>query len=175
MARAYPNNRQAVTNLQKYLRQLSYFDPDIPPVAITGEWNAETENALTAFQLKNHLQPSGRADEQTWNLLFSQYSNSLDDNSPPAGVQFFPRTPRNESLGVGDVSFVVSVIQYMLDEISVLYDLPVTEISGTYDTSTEAAVIEFQKRNLFPQTGRVDKRTWDRLVKAYEIAEASQN
>lgn len=176
MARTYPNQKQAITNLQQYLRQLSYFDDDIPPIAITGEWNNETQAALTAFQRKNRLPPTGRADEQTWNLLFSQYSNSLNENSPPSSVPFFPRTPRNDSLGVGDIGFVVAVIQYMLNEISILYDLPDTiEIDGNYGDKTEMAVTEFQKRNLFPQTGRVDKRTWDRLVKAYELASASQN
>lgn len=175
MARAYPNNTQAITNLQRYLRQLSYFDDDIPPIAITGEWNNETEDALIAFQRKNRLPPTGTADEQTWNLLFSQYSNSLEDNSPPAGVPFFPREPRNESLGIGDESFVVAVIQYMLGELALLYDLiDSVEITGRFDSKTEAAIAEFQKRNLFPQTGRVDKRTWDRLVKAYELALASQ-
>ncbi len=176
MARTYPNQKQAITNLQQYLRQLSYFDDDIPPIAITGEWNNETQAALTAFQRKNRLPPTGRADEQTWNLLFSQYSNSLNENSPPSSVPFFSRIPRNDSLGVGDIGFVVAVIQYMLNEISILYDLPDTiEIDGNYGDNTERAVTEFQKRNLFPQTGRVDKRTWDRLVKAYELASASQN
>jgi peptidoglycan hydrolase-like protein with peptidoglycan-binding domain len=81
-----------------------------------------------------------------------------------------------ESLGLGDVGFIVAVIQYMLSELSVLYDeIDNVEITGTFDTNTEVAITEFQKRNLFPQTGRVDKRTWDRLVKAFELATSSQN
>ena len=176
MARTYPNEEQAISNLQRYLRQLSYFDEDIPPIVINGEWNDETRNALLIFQRKNRLSPTGSADEQTWNLLFSQYQNSLDENSPPSRVPFFPREPMGESLGLGDVGFIVAVIQYMLSELSVLYDeLDNVEITGTFDTNTEVAITEFQKRNLFPQTGRVDKRTWDRLVKAFELATSSQN
>lgn len=175
MARTYPNEEQAITNLQRYLRQLSYFDEDIPPIVINGEWNDETQNALTVFQRKNRLSPTGTADEQTWNLLFSQYQNSLEENSPPSSVPFFPRQPAGESLGIGDVGFVVSVIQYMLNELSLLYDgLDNMEINGNFDAATEAAVTEFQKRNLFPQTGRVDKRTWDRLVRSFELASTSQ-
>ena len=175
MARTYPNEEQAITNLQRYLRQLSYFDEDIPPIVINGEWNDETQNALTVFQRKNRLSPTGTADEQTWNLLFSQYQNSLEENSPPSSVPFFPRQPAGESLGIGDVGFVVSVIQYMLNELSLLYDgLDNVETNGNFDAATEAAVTEFQKRNLFPQTGRVDKRTWDRLVRSFELANASQ-
>ena len=175
MAKIYPNEEQAISNLQRYLRQLSYFDRDIPPVVITGEWNNETQNALRIFQLKNHLSPTGTADEQTWNLLFSQYQNSLDQNAEPARVPLFPRYPNGNSVGLGDSGFIVEVIQYMLSELSLLYDgLDNVEISGFFDGNTEAAVSEFQKRNLFPQTGRVDKRTWDRLVKAFETVTYSQ-
>lgn len=175
MARYYPNEEQAIRNLQRYLRQLSYFDEDISPIVINGVWNDETRNALLEFQRKNGLSPTGTADEQTWNLLFSQYRNSLDENSPPSRVPFFPRDPQGQSLGLGDESFVVSVIQYLLNEISVLYDnLENVEVNGVFDETTQAAVSEFQKRNLFPQNGRVDKRTWDRLVISYENALNSQ-
>ena len=175
MARYYPNEEQAIENLQRYLRQLSYFDTDIEPIVINGVWNDETRNALLAFQRKNRLTPTGVADEQTWNLLFSQYTDSLNENAPPSKVPFFPRLPQNESLGLGDIGFVVSVIQYMLSELSVLYDrFDSVETSGVYDEKTRAAVGEFQKRNLLPQTGRVDKQTWNRLVTAFETASASQ-
>ena len=169
MARYYPNEEQAISNLQRYLRQLSYFDEDINHVVINGVWNDETRNALLTFQRKNGLSPTGTADEQTWNLLFSQYKSSIDENSPPSPISFFPREPIGQSIGLGDEGFIVSVIQYMLNEISILYDnLENVEINGFFDEATQAAVSEFQKRNLFPQSGRVDKRTWDRLVISYE-------
>ena len=175
MARFYPNEEQAITNLQKYLRQLSYFNDDIQPIAINGTWNDETRNALIAFQRMNGLSPTGVADEQTWNLLFSQYMNSLEENSPPSRVSFFPREPSGQSIGLGDESFIVSVIQYMLSEIAVLYDgFESVEITGKYDEDTQAAISEFQKRNLFPQSGRVDKRTWDRIVISLDSALNSQ-
>ena len=175
MARYYPNEAQAITNLQSYLRQLSYFDLEIEPIAINGTWNDETQNALIAFQRANGLAPTGVADEQTWNLLFSQYKNSLEENSPPSSVPFFPREPSGESLGLGDEGFVVAVIQYMLQELSILYDnLESVEISGKYDEKTQSAVSEFQKRNLLPQNGRVNKQTWNKLVRAFESAAASQ-
>ena len=175
MARIYPNEKQAISNLQRYLRQLSYFDEDVLPIVINGEWNEETKNALTVFQRKNGLPPTGVADEQTWNLLFSQYQSSIEENSEPSRVPFFPRLPKGDSVGAGDSGFIVEVIQYMLNELSLLYDgLDNVDISGFFDSNTEAAVSEFQKRNLFPQSGRVDKKTWDRLVRAYETATYSQ-
>lgn len=169
MARNHPNEQEAIRNLQRYLRQLSYFDEDIYKVAIDGIWSPETERALLAFQRKNRLDDTGKADEQTWNLLFSQYENSLRKNSPPNKVPFFPRIPDDEYLSLGDVGFVVSVIQYMLNELRLTYDnIENVNIDGTFDENTEAAIREFQKRNLLPANGRVDKETWNKLVLAYE-------
>jgi peptidoglycan hydrolase-like protein with peptidoglycan-binding domain len=175
MATVYYNEPVAISNLQRYLRQLSYFDDDIQPISITGKWNGETQDALITFQKKNKLPPTGVADEQTWNLLFSQYMSSLKEHSEPARLAIFPRLPAGESVGYGDKGFIIEVIQYLLTELSILYDgFDGLEINGVFDAPTEAAVKEFQKRNLFPQSGRVDKRTWDRMVKAYDIAESSQ-
>lgn len=175
MARTHPNEEQAIRNLQRYLRQLSYFNEDIEPIAINGIWNEETQNALLTFQHLNGLSPTGVADEQTWNLLFSQYTNALRENSEPSRVPFFPRLPKDESIGLGDRGFIVAVIQYMLNELSILYDgFENVETNGQFDENTQSAISEFQKRNLFPQTGRVEKTTWDRLVKAFELSKTSQ-
>ena len=68
---------QAILNLQRYLRQLSYFDESIPPPPLSGTWDARTEEALAAFQKNNRLPETGRADEVTWNLLNDEYKRSM--------------------------------------------------------------------------------------------------
>ena len=71
---------------------------------------------------------------------------------------------------MGEESFLVSAIQHMLMEIGILYDdLGELTMSGIYDKATADAVSEFQSRNLLPRTGRVDKRTHDRLVDSFDI------
>ena len=71
---------------------------------------------------------------------------------------------------MGEESFLVSAIQYMLIEIGILYDdLGVLTINGIYDEPTSRAISEFQFRNLLPRTGRVDKRTHDRLVDSFNV------
>ena len=78
-----PYERQAIRNLQRYLRQLAFFDDALLPLPQNGLWDPHTRDALIAFQRKNGLPPTGVADEQTWNLLYSQYLASIEEKSPP--------------------------------------------------------------------------------------------
>ena len=78
--------------------------------------------------------------------------------------------PLGYEIGMGEQSFTVVAIQYMLEEIGVYYDnLGEIPQTGIYNQETDIAIREFQTRNLLPVTGKVDKTTWDYLVSAYEI------
>ena len=170
MNQAPINEKKAIANLQRYLRQLSYFDPDIPPLPVSGIWNPHTTDALIAFQQKNGLAPTGRADEKTWNMLFDQYKRSLEEKSPPLRMPIFPRLPERDALMRGDVGFPVTAVQFMLDELTLLYEgLDDVPQNGLFEERTEQAVKEFQRRNLLPATGKVDKQTWDSLINSYEM------
>ena len=165
-----PFERSAIRNLQRYLRQLSFFDPDIPPLPLSGIWDPNTRDALIAFQEKNGLPGTGVADEKTSNLLYNQYLDSIDEKSPPARMPIYPRLPERDSLRQGDVGFPVTAVQYMLDEVTLEYEgLENVPHNGIYGPETAQAVIQFQRRNLLPETGEVDKKTWDTLVRSYEF------
>ena len=162
--------KSAIRNLQRYLRQLSFFDNDIPPLPLSGVWDPHTRDAVIAFQQKNGLEPTGIADEQTWNLLFEQYTLSIEEKSPPERMAIYPRLPERDSLRLGDVGFPVTAVQYMLDELTIQFEgLDNVPQNGIYGEETVRAVAEFQRRNLLPPTGEVDKRTWDTLVRSYDL------
>ena len=161
--------RAAIRNLQRYLKQLSYFDKDIPPLPQSGVFDPHTRDALVAFQRKNGLSPTGVADEETWDLLFEQYTASIEEHAEPARMPVYPRLPERSVLSIGDVGFPVVAVQYMLDELTLIFDgLEGVPQNGIYDQKTADAVAEFQRRNLLPVTGEVDKETWDTLVNSYE-------
>ena len=161
---------QAILNLQRYLRQLSYFDEGIPPPTLSGTWDARTEESLVAFQKMKRLPETGRADEVTWNLLYDEYKRSVADAALPRSLPLFPLIPDGYEIGMGEESFVVMAIQYMLGEIRLQYDnLEEVAQTGIYDRETDTAVREFQTRNLLPVTGKVNKATWDFLVGAYDV------
>lgn len=165
-----PFERSAIRNLQRYLRQLSFFDPDIPQLPLSGLWDPDTREALIAFQEKNGLPPTGLADQRTWTLLYDQYLVSIEEKSPPSRMPIYPRLPERDSLRQGDVGFPVTAVQYMLDELTTQYEgLENVPQNGIYGPETTAAVRAFQRRNLLPETGEVDKRTWDALIRSYEL------
>ncbi len=164
----HPNQAEATRNIQKYLRQLSYSNESISSPPIDGIFDAATENALREFQRYYGIRESGIADRITWNLLYSEYLKSLTEYSPPEALSVFPRTPVGYEVIKDDEFFLVSIIQFLLNEISIIYDsMPQLTVSGIYDDATANNVKIFQEKNrLFP-SGNVDKATWDKLVAAY--------
>ena len=163
------NEKDAVRNMQRYLRQLSYTDSDIPPVPIDGIFGEATSNSLIAFQRKNGLAATGVADRESWDALYRNYLSSVRRFAPPKGFSPFPRVPENYSLSVGDVGFAVTAVQFLLNEVSLIIDnIDTVAITGIYNIDTARAVSIFQAANGSPITGETDKETWDALVDTYE-------
>ena len=162
------NERDAIRNLQRYLRTLSYFDDRIPRIPIDGMFDSATEDAVRAFQAAYGLPVTGRVDEETWNLLFARYEEERTLHDAPARIAHFPRLPENYSVELGEQQFLVQIIQHALAELDTVYDwgfdIPLT---GIYDEPTAAAVRIFQAKNGLPATGGVDRTTWNALANAY--------
>jgi peptidoglycan hydrolase-like protein with peptidoglycan-binding domain len=162
------NQEQAITNLQRYLRRLSYDSLGANKVPIDGIFDSATREALTDFQRKMGLEPTGVADKLTWDTLFSEYKKQTDIERNTRGLYLFPDTPTDYEVSLGEAWLLVNVIQLLLLELRVVYDIfeNVSE-SGIYDEQTEAAIREFQRINLLPETGRVDAATYNRIVREY--------
>ncbi|MBQ7338392.1 MAG: peptidoglycan-binding protein [Clostridia bacterium] len=158
----------AVENLQRYLRQLSLYDRTIPPVAIDGIYDVETRDAILAFQKMSGLDQTGVVDYTTWTQLFDAYMASVLRYDKPQAFSPFPRFPIGYSVGSGNRQFLVEIIQYILNELSVWMDgIPRNAQGGIYDEDTENGIILFQRASLLPETGRVDRTTWNALILAY--------
>ena len=169
-----PYETQAIFNLQRYLRQLSRFDPAIPSVNEDGIFGEETRASLSAFQQKYGLPVTGTADAETWAMLFNEYLASVEARTRPDPVYLFPRYPADFSVGLGDENVYVAVIQLLLREAITLYglDAELLPLNGVFDALTEQAVRDFQRVQRLPDDGRVDRVTWNRLAKAGELAQS---
>ncbi len=174
MATNSRTEEDARRNLQKYLRQLAYFDDNIPLVPLDGNQMSDTTDAIRAYQARSGLPVTGVADRETWEAIYEDYLISLENEAPPSGFSPFPSKPKGYSVKLEDDGFIVSSIQHMLEEISVFFPITAVEVTGVYDEETRDAVSEVQARYLLPVTGEVDKLTWNALVRLYESAHLYQ-
>lgn len=154
----------AITDIQTYLRHLSFHSDNIGDLPVDGIWDSATRDALIAFQRENGLNPTGVADRETYDLLKREYDRSVALNSPPAKLDLFPRIPTGYEIKSGDTGILVETVQYILGELERVYDLPEIKRSGIYDEDTSSAVKHFQERNLISPTGNVGRETWDALA-----------
>jgi peptidoglycan hydrolase-like protein with peptidoglycan-binding domain len=162
-------DRIARQNLQRYLRQLAYFEPEIPLAPIDGTAGEDTTAAIREFQRLNGLNITGVADKETWDRIYGEYLLSLERALPPIPFSPFPLTPMDYSAKMGDRGFLVQAIQHILAEISLIYKIfPEIEESGVFDEATENAVKTLQRGYSLEETGAVDRRTWNALVRQYE-------
>ena len=165
-------NSRAIENLQRYLRRLSYetFEGDaIPSVPVDGIFDTRTEESLSAFQRIYALPVTGRADRATWELLFAEFQR-LSDGDEIVRVDLFPSTPVDYVTARGEQSAFVLLVQWLLSEIEGVYNfLPPVTPTGIYDETTEAAVREFQRIHGLPPTGLLDRMTYNRLIREYEL------
>ncbi len=165
-----PNtNRDAIRNLQRYLRRVSYEDNRIIPVPIDGIFDDQTEEALLAFQEKMNLPKTGRADEKTWNLLFSEYDRLKKEQDLRVPIDFFPTEPQNYESVTGERGAFITLLQFMLGELTLVYDaFAPPPLTGVFDEDTEEALLRFQAIQELPPTGRLDRNTWNRLSEEYQ-------
>ena len=164
----YPTHRDAVRNLQRYLRRLSYENEAILPIPIDGIFETRTKDALSAFQSSIGLPVTGRADKRSWDLLFAEYERVRRAEDERVYADFFPRSPVNYETTLGETGAFILLLQFILDELRVIYDsLPPFAQNGVFDADTSAAVREFQRIGGLEQSGKVNRALWSRLSEEY--------
>ena len=164
----HKNRREAITNLQKYLRRLAASPERANTIPIDGIFESATREALIDFQRQMGLDATGIADKRTWDILYKEYLDATRDEREMQGLYFFPSLPTGYTVALGDTLTLVRIIQLLLLELRASYDIfeDVVE-SGTFDTATSDAIRDFQRINGLPETGEVDIRTWNRIVREY--------
>ncbi len=160
-----------VMQLQKKLRALSYWtdDPGLR-VGEDGSYDSATADAVRHFQQLYGLEVTGIADFLTWESIDSEYRYYSEIYSKSRPFSPFP-DERDYSVGEGERSDLVYIIQIMLNELRLFYDTyGYIPPNGRYGVATSGAVKEFQRLGGLDMSGRVDRRTWNRLAEEYDIA-----
>ena len=167
MAEPY-TKQEAIRNLQRYLRRLSYEENDILPVPVDGIFDDRTEEALLEFQRMKGLPETGSADRSTWDALFAEYTRLSREEDLRVPLDFFPPIPEDYEPILGEHHAFITLLQFMLSELTLVYDAySPPPLSGGYDEATETAVKHFQEIHNIPATGRLNRNTWNRLSEEY--------
>lgn len=128
---SYGEKSDEVRSYQKRLYRLGYLttEPD-------GTFGRDTVNAVKMFQQQNGLIVDGHIGPMTKDLLMSDQAKA-------------------SVIGVGDNNSTVTKIQNRLKELGYLD----SKATGYFGSSTEAAVLGFQKENGLSRDGKVGKTT----------------
>ena len=172
----YSTKDTATRNIQRYLQRLSYENENIPRPPIDGIFDTATEDSLKAFQRLYSLSPTGRADKATFDTLFAAYIAAIETTDRRQTLDVFPKTPRDHVIDIGEESITVSVLQLILAELTSVFDaLEFYEATGIYDESTAENVRRFQRLSRLPITGKVDLKTWNRILRDYSNTDSAED
>lgn len=164
------NERENIAALQRMLRELHHADTRIPLLAVDGIYGVETTDAVREFQRLFGLPETGRTDYATWNAIHTAYLAALPDNAPPRAVSPFP-TERDYVIRAGEYSDIAALVQFMLRELSHHYDGIVgAPPDGVWGDASAQDIRALQRTSALPETGEVDKKTWNALADAYSRA-----
>ena len=137
-----------VKSVQQRLKDLGYLTGKVD-----GKYGANTVAAMRAFQLRNGLTGSGNGDTATYTILYSVNAITAE------GKQVDSTTPTvYTNLKVGATGDAVLRLQQALSNLRYT-----VTINGTYDETTRAAVLAFQKRNGLAPDGIAGVNTQTKL------------
>jgi peptidoglycan hydrolase-like protein with peptidoglycan-binding domain len=155
-----------ISEIQRYLRNISYSHPEIPRIALSGKYDRQTQMAVEDFQKFSGLPVTGKVDYTTWNAMVRE--NSLHMKSIEMPYKLPCRSFDFGTIKNGYSGDIVYVLKIMLNNFCRKYkNYKHLEINDQYDYATEEAVKEFQKASMLPVTGIVDKETWNTMISIY--------
>ncbi len=160
---------EKVSIMQLMLNILSEYYNEIPQVPSSGSFEQQTLLGVLAFQRLFGLPQTGVADDKTWEAMYNAVkgvyiATDNGQNEPPARILDFPGT----TLSIGARGESVQALQEYLNEISLVYP-EITPISptGNFGSNTRSAVLAFQREFNLPETGSVDRATWDSITRTF--------
>ena len=160
-----------VNRIQLWLNRISRNYPAIPKIAYPdGLFDVDTENAVKKFQEIFNLTQDGIVGNATWYkiyYIFTSVKRLSELDSEGVNLAAVSRQFETE-LSEGDQGVNVRLIQYFLNLIAEFNNfIPTVEIDGIYGPATVESVKAFQQSQGLPESGVVDRQTWDALYSRY--------
>ena len=152
--------------LQYYLAVISRFYDSVPSVSQTGVFDAQTENAVKAFQRTFGLDPDGIVGRNTWNDIYRAYRGIVADQGLlSGGAALYP----GFILQLGSSGEYVSLLQEYLNELARVYpSIPSVTVDGRFGQATDTAVRAAQNQFGLTPNGIVGAVTWSAIANEYD-------
>lgn len=161
-----------VKDIQIRLNRISRNYPAIPKIPETdGIFDEATEKAVRKFQEIFNLSQTGEVDKATWYkiaYIYTSVKKLAELNSEGLSLEDVAKQ-YIEELRIGMQSIEVRTLQYYLAVIGAYYAaVEPVDITGYFGEQTERSVKSFQQVYGLPQTGIVDRQTWEDIYRAYD-------
>lgn len=160
---AYPdaigegNSGQKVSHLQYMLAVLSQFHPNIPPLQVTGYFDAATKQAVQAFQRQAGISETGTVGAATWDAVYDAYAGTAE--AVLSRGELFPFDGEAAPAGTA------RELQQQLNRVAgTMPGLPRLQVTGRLGIPTQQAVRKFQNASGLPGNGRVNDATKEALA-----------
>lgn len=152
--------QEHIAEILGLLYEIALRDSRIPIVLPQREYTDEAALAVRAYQEAYGLPVTGEIDGETWDSIVKTYHELTDSALPlrvfPAGGARMQR---------GDSGEQVQLVQSLLNLAAKRFrNLDAVPVTGEYDAATEAAVRKLQQLSGLPETGVLDRQTWNRIA-----------
>ena len=157
--------------VQRKLNRISANYPGIPKIyPADGFFDSSTTEAVRKFQEVFGLEVDGLVGRATWNqiqFIYNAVKKLYTVNSE--GIKITDVSTRyTDTLSEGSTGDGVLTVQYYLSYISLFVPSVLeTAFDGSFGPSTANSVRSFQRTYGLPETGVVDRATWDRMEEVY--------
>lgn len=160
---------QPIRSLQTMLRVIAAADGALPPVVPDGIYGPDTEAAVTAFQARCGLPPTGVTDQKTWNQIVDVYTKLGSFVLPIEALRI--RWQPQQRIDAGQENLHLFPIQAMLAAICRVYcNLTVPPVDGVHGADSVASIQQLQRLCGLRAHGSIDQATWDHLCRLYALA-----
>ena len=160
---------QPIRSLQTMLRVIAEDRPGYVRIIPDGIYGSETMSAVSTFQRKHGLLPTGITNQETWDVIVDEYDDALisQDQAFSLNIILNPGQIIRKGERHPNIYLVQSILTVLAD---VYNSISKPSMTGLLDDATADAIASFQSLNGLPMTGHLDKRTWKHMALHYPLA-----
>lgn len=157
-----------VLSLQVMLRKLKSVYTYLPEVPLDGIFGETTLEAVLLFQRERFPPATGIVTQEVWNEIANEYAKHNGNIEKPRVLRAYPE--EGDPLAFGEEGADIALFQLMFQAISEKISMITPEIpTGKFTETLNKNVKWLQSVAGLPLTGTLDRLTWDRLARLYEI------